>query len=54
MLSFWSGFTKDASAEDMMLDTNASSLQREELPEVLSLLPEYKGQRILELAGGIG
>lgn len=54
MKSFWSGFKKDPSVKEMLLDTDASKMDAEELSEVLSLLPEWKGKRILELGGGIG
>ncbi|XP_071812074.1 uncharacterized protein [Apostichopus japonicus] len=54
MKSFWSGFKKDPSVKEMLLDTDASNMDAEELSEVLSLLPEWKGKRILELGGGIG
>ena len=37
-----------------MLDSLASELDKEERPEVLSLLPNYKGKSILELGAGIG
>ncbi|PIK34240.1 putative phosphoethanolamine N-methyltransferase 3-like isoform X3 [Apostichopus japonicus] len=37
-----------------MLDTNASLISQEELPEVMALLPELKGKKVLELGGGMG
>ncbi|EPS69227.1 hypothetical protein M569_05544 [Genlisea aurea] len=42
------------SIEDMMADTKASDLDREERPEVLSLVPPYDGKSILELGAGVG
>ncbi|KAF8696103.1 hypothetical protein HU200_036993 [Digitaria exilis] len=38
----------------MMLDSRAAELDREERPEVLSLLPSYEGKSVLELGAGIG
>jgi SAM-dependent methyltransferase len=38
----------------MMLDSRASDLDKEERPEVLSLLPPYEGKSVLELGAGIG
>ncbi|XP_019711272.1 phosphoethanolamine N-methyltransferase 1 isoform X2 [Elaeis guineensis] len=46
--------SKDLNVEAMMLDSRASDLDKEERPEVLSLLPPYKGKSILELGAGIG
>lgn len=37
-----------------MLDSKASDLDKEERPEVLSMLPEYEGKSVLELGAGIG
>ncbi|KAM6568127.1 hypothetical protein CsatB_016112 [Cannabis sativa] len=38
----------------MMLDSKASDLDKEERPEVLSLLPPYDGKSVVELGAGIG
>ncbi|XP_050257073.1 phosphoethanolamine N-methyltransferase 1 isoform X2 [Quercus robur] len=38
----------------MMLDSKAFELDKEERPEVLSLLPPYEGKSVLELGAGIG
>ncbi|KAK4779042.1 hypothetical protein SAY86_006570 [Trapa natans] len=38
----------------MMLDSKAADLDKEERPEVLSLLPPYEGKSALELGAGIG
>nr|KAG5713033.1 hypothetical protein BaRGS_021827 [Batillaria attramentaria] len=38
----------------MMLDNNAEELTKEELPEIMSYLPDYTGKRIIELGAGIG
>ncbi|KAJ8533820.1 hypothetical protein K7X08_007144 [Anisodus acutangulus] len=38
----------------MMLDSNVADLDKEERPEVISLLPPYEGKTVLELGAGIG
>lgn len=38
----------------MMLDEEAEKIGQEEVPEILGLLPELKGKRVLELGSGIG
>ncbi|CAN1182532.1 Phosphoethanolamine N-methyltransferase 1 [Linum perenne] len=38
----------------MMLDSKASDLDKEERPEVLSMLPPYEGKSVHELGAGIG
>ncbi|KAF3326649.1 phosphoethanolamine N-methyltransferase 1-like protein [Carex littledalei] len=52
--SYWLEHSKDLTVEAMMLDSRASDLDKEERPEVLSLLPCYKGKSVLELGAGIG
>ncbi|KAK7271196.1 hypothetical protein RJT34_26892 [Clitoria ternatea] len=52
--SYWIDQTAELSVESMMLDSNASHLDKEERPEVLSLLPEYEGKSVVELGAGIG
>ncbi|XP_022097659.1 phosphoethanolamine N-methyltransferase-like [Acanthaster planci] len=54
MKHFWHDHSKDATLEEMMLDTQARTLCAEEQPEILSLLPSLAGKRILELGAGIG
>lgn len=54
MKSYWEEHSKVASIENMMLDTQAETLHKAELPEVLELLPVFKGKRVLELGAGIG
>ena len=54
MLNFWSKHYKECSIEEMMLDTNAEVISEQELPEILSILPDYSGQDLLELGAGIG
>ncbi|XP_062232050.1 phosphoethanolamine N-methyltransferase 1 [Phragmites australis] len=52
--SYWEEHSKDLTVEAMMLDSRAADLDKEERPEVLSLLPSYKGKSVLELGAGIG
>ncbi|RLN25635.1 phosphoethanolamine N-methyltransferase 1-like [Panicum miliaceum] len=52
--SYWEEHSKDLTVEAMMLDSRATDLDKEERPEVLSLLPPYEGKSVLELGAGIG
>ncbi|CAH2053426.1 unnamed protein product [Thlaspi arvense] len=52
--SYWIEHSADLTVEAMMLDSRASDLDKEERPEVLSLLPPYEGKSVLELGAGIG
>ncbi|KAG6675877.1 hypothetical protein I3843_15G122100 [Carya illinoinensis] len=52
--SYWIEHSADLTVEAMMLDSKASDLDKEERPEVLSLLPPYDGKEVLELGAGIG
>ncbi|KAJ1394241.1 S-adenosyl-L-methionine-dependent methyltransferase [Sesbania bispinosa] len=52
--TYWIQHSVDLSIEAMMLDSKASDLDKEERPEVLSLLPTYEGKSVLELGAGIG
>ncbi|KAF5469156.1 hypothetical protein F2P56_013252 [Juglans regia] len=52
--SYWIEHSADLTVEAMMLDSKASDLDKEERPEVLSLLPPYDGKAVLELGAGIG
>lgn len=54
MEDFWKEHSQNASEEEMMLDTNADILGKEEIPEILSMLPNVKGKDVLELGAGIG
>lgn len=54
MVQFWMEHSTKATVEEMMLDSHAMELTKQELPEVLSLLPSLAGQRVLELGAGIG
>lgn len=51
---YWMEHSADLTVEAMMLDSKASDLDKEERPEVLSLLPPYEGKSVLELGAGIG
>ncbi|KAF5734026.1 putative phosphoethanolamine n-methyltransferase [Tripterygium wilfordii] len=52
--NYWIEHSSDLSVEAMMLDSKAADLDKEERPEVLSMLPPYEGKSILELGAGIG
>nr|CAB3460814.1 unnamed protein product [Digitaria exilis] len=52
--SYWEEHSKGLTVESMMLDSRAADLDKEERPEILSLLPSYKGKSVLELGAGIG
>ncbi|KAL3839016.1 hypothetical protein ACJIZ3_023607 [Penstemon smallii] len=52
--SYWIEHSVDLTVEAMMLDSKACDLDKEERPEVLSLLPPYEGKSVLELGAGIG
>ncbi|XP_041845442.1 phosphoethanolamine methyltransferase [Melanotaenia boesemani] len=54
MTEFWKEHSKCATVEEMMLDSRASELTEQELPEILSMLPPLAGYRVLELGAGIG
>ncbi|CAB1455075.1 unnamed protein product [Pleuronectes platessa] len=54
MTEFWKEHSKDATMEEMMLDSRARELTEQELPEILSMLPCLSGRRVLELGAGIG
>ncbi|XP_006655550.1 LOW QUALITY PROTEIN: phosphoethanolamine N-methyltransferase 1-like [Oryza brachyantha] len=52
--SYWEEHSKALTVEAMMLDSRAADLDKEERPEILSVLPSYKGKSVLELGAGIG
>ncbi|GFO25062.1 phosphoethanolamine N-methyltransferase-like [Plakobranchus ocellatus] len=54
MTHYWEEHSKEASVEEMMLDSSAAELTKEEIPEILSYLPDYRGKTVLELGAGIG
>ncbi|KAF7847627.1 hypothetical protein BT93_L2776 [Corymbia citriodora subsp. variegata] len=51
---YWIEHSANLTVEAMMLDSKASDLDKEERPEILSLLPAYEGKSVLELGAGIG
>eukprot|EP00210_Caulerpa_lentillifera_P006192 g5916.t1 len=51
---YWKCHSTKATVEDMMLDTQAASLDLLERPEILSALGTVQGKSILELGAGIG
>ncbi|KAJ9676819.1 hypothetical protein PVL29_022025 [Vitis rotundifolia] len=52
--NYWVEHSADLTVEAMMLDSKAADLDKEERPEVLSLLPPFEGKSVLELGAGIG
>ncbi|XP_006393388.2 uncharacterized protein LOC18011018 isoform X2 [Eutrema salsugineum] len=46
--------SSDLTVEAIMLDSKDSDPDKEERPEVLSLIPPYEGKTVLELGAGIG
>ena len=54
MASFWETHSQRADEQEMMLDDNAELLTQEEVPEVLSYLPDLSARDVLELGAGIG
>lgn len=54
MKEFWVKHSTKGTIQEMMLDSNAEIISEQDMPEVLSHLPDYKNQIILELGAGIG
>ena len=54
MQQFWKAHSVELSAKEMMLDDDADALGLEEIPELLSLLPDLAGKDVIELGAGIG
>ncbi|XP_046553109.1 phosphoethanolamine N-methyltransferase 3-like isoform X1 [Haliotis rubra] len=54
MADYWKEHSTSASLQEMMLDNDAEELHKEEMPEILSYLPEFSGKRVIELGAGIG
>ncbi|XP_059147708.1 uncharacterized protein LOC131935364 [Physella acuta] len=54
MMEYWKEHSKEGSVNEMMLDTCAEELTKEELPEILSYLPDFTGKVVVELGAGIG
>ncbi len=51
--SYWDRHTGDGSIQAMMLDSKADDLDKEERPEILSLLPPFDGGKVVELGAGM-
>ena len=57
MTIFWEEFNKPAeklTVHEAMLDPDSKNLDQFERPEILSLLPDVTGMKVLELGAGIG
>lgn len=54
MTKYWEEHSQDATLEEMMLDSSARDLCKDEEPEILSYLPNLKSKDVVELGAGIG
>ena len=54
MFSFWKEHSSDTTVEEMFLDSRGKEISEIEQPEILNMLPNYEGKRVLELGAGIG
>jgi len=54
MLDFWKEHSRNATVDEMMLDSNSAALDKVERPEILKLLGDVEQKRVLELGAGIG
>ena len=55
MQQLWESIASDdATVAQMILYPNAGALSKLEIPELLSLLPDFERKDILELGAGIG
>lgn len=54
MTKYWEEHSQDATLEEMMLDSSAHDLCKEEEPEIISYLPNLKSKDVVELGAGIG
>lgn len=54
MKNYWMGYSQNANLPKMLCDSGGAEISKEELPEVLGLLPDLTGKNVLELAGGVG
>ena len=54
MSEFWKVHSKNANLDEMMLDSNAEKLNKFEMNEILTMIPDYSGKNLLELGAGIG
>ena len=46
---YWQEHSRDVTVETMMLDSQAAVIDRQERPEILSLLGCVSGKRVVEL-----
>ncbi|CAJ1415110.1 unnamed protein product, partial [Effrenium voratum] len=51
---YWASDHSAATLENMLLDSDAASIDKLERPEILSQIPSLRGKRVLELGAGIG
>lgn len=54
MNEYWQIHSKNANLDEMMLDSNAEKLNHFEMNEILTKIPDFKNQNLLELGAGIG
>ena len=54
MRDFWREHSQEGSVEEMMLDTDAKEISKQEVPEILSYLPNLRNKNVVELGAGIG
>ena len=54
MTDYWKENLGQGTVKEMMLDSSAEELTKEELPEIMSYLPDFTGKRVVELGAGIG
>eukprot|EP00118_Oscarella_pearsei_P012631 m.94537 g.94537 ORF g.94537 m.94537 type:complete len:377 (+) comp36822_c0_seq4:1543-2673(+) len=54
MESYWAEHSMEASVEAMLLDNKGKEIATEEMPEIISFLPDFRNERVLELGAGIG
>ncbi|ESO87855.1 hypothetical protein LOTGIDRAFT_219756 [Lottia gigantea] len=54
MSEYWKDHAQKASIQTMMLDSNAEELSKDEVPEIMSYLPDVANKRMVELGAGIG
>ena len=54
MIQYWEAHSRHASHAEVSLDSQGETLIQMELPEILDMLPDYRGKDVLELGAGIG
>lgn len=53
--TYWEGHASNgATVKEMMLDQNAETIDKQDVTEILSVIPDFTGKRVLELGAGIG